>query len=262
MRVPVVQGTLSRDDARLGFNPERHLFNPILRAIGQLGDPALLGVLVKTIALSLLCFAGIATGTFWLVHHWIGPHATLGWIAGALGSVLALISALWLFLPLAVVIAGLFMEPVCQAVERRWYPGLPRATGAHAMAQLWEGMILGLRVLVLSLISLVVALLIPGAGHVLGWAITAWALGRGLFTGVAMRRMDRRQAIAAYRARRWEVLVQGAALTAAGTLPLADLLLPVLGPAAMVHVLFLAPLLAKPASPSVSLPQSRKPAGG
>ena len=194
-------------------------------------------MLLKTVALSLLCFAGIATGTFWLIHHWIGPHAALGWIAGALGSVLALISALWLFLPLAVVIASLFMAPVCQAVERRWYPDLPPPVGAHAMAQLWEGIIVGLRVLLLSLISLAVSLVIPGAGHVLGWAITAWALGRGLFTGVAMRRMDRRQALAAYRARRLEVLVQGAALTAVGTLPLADLLLPVLGPAAMVHVL-------------------------
>ena len=197
-------------------------------------------MLLKTVLISILCFAGIAAGTFWLVHHWLGPHATLGWIAGTLGSLLALISALWLFLPLAVVIASLFMEPVCQAVERRWYPALPPAKGGQALAQLWEGLIIGLRVLALSLISLVVSVAIPGAGHVLGWAITAWALGRGLFTAVAMRRMDRRQALAAYRARRVEVLIQGAALTAAGTLPLADLLLPVLGPAAMVHVLMLA----------------------
>ena len=226
------------------------LFSPITRAIGQLDDPALLGVLAKTIVISLVCFAGIATGTFWLVHHWLGPHAALGWIAGALGGMLALISALWLFLPLAVVIASWFMEPVCAAVERRWYRGLPPAPGGRVLAQLWEGVIIGLRVLVLSLISLAVSLAIPGAGHVLGWAITAWALGRGLFTAVAMRRMDRRQAIAAYRARRWAVLVQGAALTAAGTLPLADLLLPVLGPAAMVHVLMMA--RAQPGAPRES----------
>ena len=213
------------------------LFTPFLRALGQLDDPALWGVLAKTIAISILCFAAVAFGTFWLVHHWLGPHATLGWIAGALGSVLALISALWLFLPLAVVIASLFMEPVCLAVEQRWYPSLAPAPGGRLLAQLWEGLIIALRVLVLSLVSLAVSLALPGAGHVLGWAITAWALGRGLFTAVAMRRMSRAQALEAYRARRWPVLVQGAALTAAGTLPLADFLLPVLGPAAMVHVL-------------------------
>jgi uncharacterized protein involved in cysteine biosynthesis len=72
---------------------------------------------------------------------------------------------------------------------------------------------------------------------VLGWAITAWAIGRGLFVSVALRRLDRRQARAAYRAQRWDVLVQGGLLTLAGTLPLANFLLPVLGPACMVHVL-------------------------
>ena len=199
----------------------------------------MLGVLAKTVVISLVCFAAIATGTFWLVHHWLGPHAVLGWIAGALGGVLALISALWLFLPLAVVIGSLFMEPVCAAVERRWYPALPPAAGGGLLSALWEGVIIGLRVLLLSLVSLAISLALPGVGHVLGWAITAWALGRGLFTAVAMRRMDRRQALAAYRARRWDVLIQGAALTAAGTLPLANLLLPVLGTAAMVHVLMI-----------------------
>lgn len=226
-----------------------------MRAIGQLDDPALLGVLLKTILISLLCFAGIAFGAFWLVHHWLASPATLawiagklgtvvaqglGWIAGALGGMLVLTSALWLFLPLAVIIASLFIEPVCAAVERRWYPGLPPTRGARLPAQIWEGLIIALQVLILSLLSLIFSLAIPGAGHVLGWAITAWAVGRGLFTAVAMRRMGRLQALAAYRTRRFEVLVQGAALAAAGTLPLANVLLPVLGPAAMVHVLLMA----------------------
>jgi uncharacterized protein involved in cysteine biosynthesis len=72
---------------------------------------------------------------------------------------------------------------------------------------------------------------------VLGWAITAWALGRGLFASVALRRLPRREALAAYRSRRIDVLIQGAVLTAAGTLPLINLLVPVLAPAVMVHVL-------------------------
>jgi uncharacterized protein involved in cysteine biosynthesis len=197
----------------------------------------MLRVLLQTILISVLCFAGLAAGSFWLVHHWLGPESSLSWLAGALGSALALVSALWLFLPVAVVIASLFMEPVCRAVERRWYAGLPPPQGASVMAQLWEGAAIGLRVLVLSALSLAVSLLIPGLGHVLGWGITAWALGRGLFASVALRRMSRREAVAAYRSRRIDVFLQGAVLTAAGSLPLLNFLLPVLGPAAMVHVL-------------------------
>jgi uncharacterized protein involved in cysteine biosynthesis len=213
------------------------LFTPILRAIGQLDDPAMLRVLLQSLALSLLCFAGIAAGLYWLVHHYLAADGTLGVIAGALGSLAALVSALWLFLPVAVVIASLFMEPVCRAVERRWYPGLPPAKGASLAVQLWDGFSIALRVLALSVLSLIVSLLLPGLGHVLGWAITAWALGRGLFASVALRRLPRREALAAYRSRRIDVLIQGAVLTAAGTLPLINLLVPVLAPAVMVHVL-------------------------
>ena len=210
---------------------------PILRAIGQLDDPAMLGVLLQTLLISVLCFAGVAGGCFWLVHHYLGPDSAFSWLAGAFGSLLAVISALWLFLPVAVVIASLFMEPVCRAVERRWYPDLPPPAGSAWLAQVLEGLSIALRVTVLSLISLVISLIIPGVGAVLGWAITAWALGRGLFASVALRRMDRRHARAAYRAHSLDVLIQGALLTVAGTLPVLNFLLPVLGPAAMVHVL-------------------------
>ena len=197
----------------------------------------MLRVLLQSLALSLLCFLGLAAGSFWLVHHWLGPDSNLGLLAGALGSLLSIVGALWLFLPVAVVIASLFMEPVCRAVEARWYPGLPAAEPASLAAQLWEGLVIAVKVLVLSLISLVVSLLVPGVGHVLGWAITAWALGRGLFAAVALRRMTRQDAAAAYRGLRWDVLIQGAVLAGAGTIPLLNLLVPVLGPAAMVHVL-------------------------
>ena len=88
----------------------------------------------------------------------------------------------------------------------------------------------------LSLLSLLVSIFIPGPGQVLGWVITAWALGRGLFAAVAMRRMSRREADQLYLRRRGAVFVQGAALTLGSVVPLLNLLLPVLGPAAMVHL--------------------------
>ena len=138
---------------------------------------------------------------------------------------------------LAVVIASLFLEPVCRAVERRWYPVLPAPAGAALGAQVWDGLVVGALVLVMSALSLLLALLLPGVGLVLGWAITAWALGRGLFVAVAMRRMSRAEAHVLYRQHRWGVLLQGAALALAGCLPLVNLLVPVLGTACMVHVL-------------------------
>jgi CysZ protein len=228
---------LARSRARIaGIEEVRTLFTPFLRAVGQLDDPALLVVLLQSVVLSALCFAGIAAGSVWLVHHWLAAQGALGWLAGALGGVLAAVSALWLFVPVAVVIAGLFLEPVCRAVERRWYPGLPQAAGAGMMSQLWDGLMIGLRLAGLSLLSLLLSIFLPGPGLLLGWVITAWAVGRGMFSAVAMRRMTRPEALRLYQTRRGAVVLQGAAMALVGTVPLLNLLLPVLGPAAMVHL--------------------------
>ena len=85
--------------------------------------------------------------------------------------------------------------------------------------------------------ALLLALLLPGIGVLLGWAITAWAIGRGLFVAVAMRRMDREHAIRRYRQQRGAVFAQGLVLALAGSVPGLNLLVPVLGPAMMLHVL-------------------------
>lgn len=103
--------------------------------------------------------------------------------------------------------------------------------------QVWDGLAVGARILLLNLMALVFALLLPGVGLVLAWAIGAYAIGRGLFVAVAMRRMGREEAQALYRRRRAAVLVQGGILALASYLPLLNLLIPVLGTAAMVHVM-------------------------
>jgi uncharacterized protein involved in cysteine biosynthesis len=191
-------------------------------------------VLLETVLLSALCFAGLAAGAVWLMHALVA-NDTLGWVVGAVSGAVSLLGALWLFVPIAMVIAGLFMDPVCRAVERRWYPGLSPAQPAHIAARIWDGVVLGLQVLALDVISLLLAP--TGIGFAVGWLITAWAVGRGLFMAVAMRRMTRPAALRAYRMQRLFVLFQGVALTLGGSLPLLNLLLPIVGPAAMVHVL-------------------------
>ncbi len=211
--------------------------SPLSRTIEQLDDPAFLRVLAYSLLLSAACFALLCAGTAYGLHHALAGIAWLAWLASVLGGFLVVACGLWLFLPLSVVIASLFMEPICRAVERRWYPALPPAEGAALPSQIWDGLVVGLLVLSMSLASLVLALVIPGAGLVLGWAITAWALGRGLFVAVAMRRMSRIEASALYRQHRFPVLVQGGMLALAGYLPVVNLLVPVLGTGCMVHVL-------------------------
>jgi uncharacterized protein involved in cysteine biosynthesis len=122
-------------------------------------------------------------------------------------------------------------------VERRFYPGLPPARGASLAAQARFNLGLALRFGLLSLLALPVALLLPLLGAVLFWALSAVALGHGLFEGVAQRRMSVADSRALRRRREAAVLGLGAVLGAMAAVPGINLLVPVLGTAAMTHLL-------------------------
>ena len=213
------------------------VFTPVARAIGQLDDRAFLGVLLRSLAWSAVCFIALHVAAVWAVQRALDLHGPLGWATGALASVGASLLALWLFLPLAAAIGTLYIDRIAAAVERRHFPLLPPARGASLGAQIWDGVSLGGRILALNLLALVLALTLPGAGLLLAWAIAAYAIGRGLFVAVAMRRMPRYAAEALYRQARMQVLAQGGIMALTAYLPVLNLLIPVLGTAAMVHVL-------------------------
>jgi uncharacterized protein involved in cysteine biosynthesis len=216
------------------------LLAPPLRALAQLDDPAFLGVVWRSLAWALAAFAALAGALAWGADALLAEYSRwLGWLGGGLAGVAVALLCLYFFLPLATVIAALYADRIAAAVERRCYPGLPPARPAPLSAQIVEGVALGIRVLVLQVVTLLLSLIPPLTPIVvpLGWFIAAWAVGRGLFTAVAMRRMDRRGAAILYHALRPAVLAQGALIALAGLVPLLNLFVPVLGTAAMVHVL-------------------------
>ncbi len=215
-----------------------------MRAFDQLGDSVFLGVLVRSVAWSAICFVALYVAALWGVQHLLHLHGILAWTADALGALGALLLALWLFLPVAAVIATLYMERIAAAVERRYYPWLPPARGAPIIEQIADGIGLGVKILLLSLLVLVLSL-IPELGLLLGWAVATYGIGRGLFVAVAMRRMPRPAAVALYRRFRVPVLAQGGVMALAAYLPVLNLLIPVIGTAAMVHVLDRALTMAK-----------------
>ncbi|HKM62553.1 MAG TPA: EI24 domain-containing protein [Acidisphaera sp.] len=208
---------------------------PLLLALGQLGDPALLGVILRSVLLAAAAFAALLFAAIRLVH--LALHGWMAWAADLASGVGTALLAFWLFLPVAAAIGAIFIERIAAAVERRHYPALPPPSGAPAVSQVWDGVALGLRILLLNVLALLAALLVPGLGLALGWAIGAYAIGRGMFVAVAMRRMPRPAAELLYQRNRGAVLLQGAALALASYVPACNLLLPVVSAATMVHLL-------------------------
>ena len=226
-------------------------FGPLFRAFAQFDDPVFLGVVVRAVLWSAAVFFGLHVAAIWAVHGLLELEGPLAWAVDILGSIAVTVLAMFLFLPLAAAIGTFYVERVAAAVERRWYPGLPPARGASLTEQVWDALTLGGRILLLNLLALMLMILLPGIGIFLGWAIAAYAIGRGLFMAVAMRRMPHLDALAVYRGVRPSVLAQGAVIALAAYVPLLNLLIPVIGVAAMVHVLDVAML--RPATARVPL---------
>jgi CysZ protein len=216
------------------------LLQPIIRAIGQLDDPVFRGVVWRSLAWATACFAGLCTGGVWGVHQLLALHGWLAWTADVLGSIGVALLAFWLFLPVAAGIGMLFCDRIASAVERRFYPWLPQAESASILEQAWDGISVAMNVLALSIAGLILAFIVPGLGFVLGWVIASYGIGRGLFVAVAMRRMSRSVAESIYLQYRGIVLAQGGVLALAAYIPILNLLIPVIGTAAMVHILDMA----------------------
>jgi uncharacterized protein involved in cysteine biosynthesis len=215
-----------------------NMLSPALRALDQMTDPVFLGVVLHSVVWSLLAFVLLSFGVFYEGHSLLAGHGWLGWAAGALGAIGTAVMSLWLFLPLATAIASLFVTRITNAVEARWYPGTPPGKPATIASQAGDSVVLGLRVLAMQAVALVATLIPPYVtGLAIGWLVASWAVGRGLFVPVAMMRMDRVTALRLYRSQRTAVVFQGALITAAGMVPILNLFAPVLGAAAMVHLL-------------------------
>ena len=240
---------MRRRPRRTAISARMNPLLPLSRALGQLNDPVLLGVVARSLLWSVAAFAALHALALWAVHDLLDLHGPFAWLLDVLGAVGTWALSFWLFVPLAVLIGTLYFDRIAAAVERRWYPALPPPAGASLAQQSLDGLAVGLRILLLNLLALLCALLLPGIGLLLGWAIAGYAIGRGLFVAVAMRRMPGHAARALYRHSRLPVLAQGAALALVAYVPVANLLLPVLGIAAMVHLLDLVLLRAGPGAP-------------
>ena len=213
------------------------MLQPLIRAVSQLADPVFLGVTLRSLGWSLLAFIGVLIGSVWLLQQFVGDGGWFGWLAGLLGALGVGLLAIWLYVPVALLIATLYVNVVADRVERRFYPLLPPARGASLAEQGWDGVVLALQIVGLQAMTLILSVLLPGIGFVLGYIVTGWAIGRGLFVSVAMRRASRPAALGLYRQRRLAAVAVGVLLALAGLLPPLNLLVPVVGIAAMVHVL-------------------------
>jgi uncharacterized protein involved in cysteine biosynthesis len=212
------------------------MIRPILLAIGQVGDPAFRRPLLLGALLALAGGIGLALLASWGVGAVAGGEGWFASAASAAGVVLVVFAVWWLFVPILLAVASLFLDGVAAAVERRHYPALPPPDGSSTAAQVWSGVVLAAKMAGLTLVLLPLSLVLPMIGAIALWGVAAIGLGEGLFLGVAQRRLSPDAAEALRRARRGQIWALGGALALLGVVAPLNLLVPVLGTAAMVHL--------------------------
>lgn len=215
------------------------------RALGQLGDPRFRRVLLLGLGLALgllaLFYAGFATLVGWMVPEsvrlpllgeitWVDDLASWG------SLVLMLVLSVFLMVPVASAMTGIFLEDVAEAVEARHYPGLPPA-GRIPFTEALRDTLAFLGVLIAAnVLALVLYLMFAPLAPVIFWGLNGFLLGREYFTVAAMRRVGR-QGAAELRRRHLPVIwLAGVLMAVPLSVPLVNLLVPILGAATFTHL--------------------------
>ncbi|AQR74068.1 EI24 domain-containing protein [Sphingomonas sp. LM7] len=215
-------------------------------ALGQLTDRPVLLVLLKSLAVTMLVFAGLGFALWHIMgrlggaaSEWMGFGSDAGAFADVATLLLFLLGWWLLFRAVAVAVVGIFADDVVAAVEAKHYPA------AHAAARsvpLGRSITMGVgsaaRTIGFNLLlaPLYLMLLVTGVGTAVAFfVVNAWLLGRDLGDMVAVRHMPYAQLGQWRRGTRLRRFALGAAGTGLFVVPLLNLVAPVLGAAMATH---------------------------
>ena len=216
------------------------MITALRKALTQLlTDPKLWTLLLLSCFISLLCFlalwAGMSALLHWGASHWPRFQTWLSWF----GVAASFLATCFVFPSMFVLVQSFFQEAVADRVEEKYYPELPPADGAP----FWTGVRRALKfccvMLVLNIGAAPLYLglaFLAGSGAIVYAVLNGFLAGREYFEVVALRRLSGPEVDAARKARFGAVFWTGLVITLLGTVPIINLIMPILGAAAMVHV--------------------------
>lgn len=221
------------------------MINAILKALGQLPDPRFHGTILRGIGLTLALFFGLYAVVFFGVGWLVGDGLTLPWIgtlawADSVASwaslVLMMGLSVFLMIPVASAMTSLFLEDVADAVEDVHYPHLPQVPHTSFADGLSDTLgFLGL-MLVANLLALILYLMFIPFAPLIFLALNGFLLGREYFQITAMRRLGRQGAAKLRRKHIVHIWGLGICMALPLTIPVLNLLVPVIGAAAFTHL--------------------------
>jgi len=229
------------------------MLKALSRAFSQSFDPAFRRVFNRSMLYSLVTFVVVWLAS-WFALDWAGAGfvawlrdwtgdgawiAPIEWLvdAAAIGAIA--IASFFLFPAVMASIMALLLDDIAQAVERRHYPELPPARPQPLGEAILGGLIFALVTLILNLLVLplyLILVFVPPLNFVLFYLLNGYLLGREYFELVAVRRLDLPTTKRLRRDFRGRVILAGAVITFLLTIPLVNLVTPIIATAFMLHV--------------------------
>ncbi len=208
------------------------------KAVAQLSDPqfrrSLLLGLLATVLVYILLYLGIGWGMARLSVFGI---AWADRLTEVLGSLAIFVLTVLMFPSVVTLVLGFLLDDVAAAVERRYYPGLPPPRRQKLGEMTWGALRFALVTVAVNLVALPFALvlLFAGIGVAVYYAVNGYLLAREYFELVAWRRVEPTTADAMRRRHAVRLWLDGVAITFVSTLPVVNLVAPLIGTAVMVH---------------------------
>jgi CysZ protein len=190
-----------------------------------------------SLGLALVLLAGLWVGVDWaLAEARVAGISWLDTLIAIAGGLAALLLAWLLFPALTLLILGFFLDGVVANVEKRHYPGVRTIRRRGVTAGLGGALRLALLALLLNLLALPIYLTLPAINFLVYYLLNGYLVGREYFALVALRRVDEGAARAMWRRHRGRLVLAGIVIVFLLSLPLIDLVAPVMAAAFMLHV--------------------------
>lgn len=224
------------------------MLSALFKSIGQCSDPTFRKVLGRSLLISIGIFIAVWIaswfGLSWvgdLLSEWVAANSTswLGttaeWLFGAVAVSAILVGSFLVFPAIVGLALGFMLEDIARAVERRHYPNLPVPRDQPVMEAAKDAIKLAIVTVLVNLVMLPFYF-IPFVNLFVFFIVNGYLLGREYFELVAVRRLAHEDVGLLRKTYRNRVFWAGVLIAFLFTIPLVNLITPIVATAFMLHV--------------------------
>ncbi|MFT6559053.1 EI24 domain-containing protein [Sneathiella sp.] len=217
------------------------MIDAIGKAIAQMSDPKFRSVLIKSILVSILAFAVTVIAVMELgdfIPRMEGDGFFTDFVNGLIavltGGAAFIIAGFGFPIVMSAVI-GIFLDDIADAVEAKHYPSHSKARDVPLWSSIWDS-VKFLGVIVLCNLVALPLYLIPVINLFVYYLLNGYLLSREFFQQVAIRHHDMSEVNKLRKIDGFELFLIGVAITFSLTIPIVNLIVPIIATAAMVHL--------------------------